>query len=115
MLKDSAAADLENLSSLNIRDYDRLISALKLRFGDAHLTDLMHGQLHNRTQQGNEDLTKFTYDVQLLTKQELANSPIEIQDSVAAFQSVGGIADLEANCKTIQSKNFRCLRQGCRN
>nr|CAH7746938.1 unnamed protein product [Callosobruchus chinensis] len=38
MLSDSAAAILENLSSSNLRDYSRITSALKLRFGDAHLT-----------------------------------------------------------------------------
>nr|CAH7754509.1 unnamed protein product [Callosobruchus chinensis]CAH7757825.1 unnamed protein product [Callosobruchus chinensis] len=50
MLRDFAAAILENLSPSDIRDYSKITSALKLRFGDAHLTELLHGQLHNRTQ-----------------------------------------------------------------
>ncbi|VEN48470.1 unnamed protein product [Callosobruchus maculatus] len=57
MLRDSAAAILENLCSSDLRDYDKITSALRLRFGDAHLTELLHGQLHNRTQQAKEDLT----------------------------------------------------------
>ncbi|VEN43331.1 unnamed protein product [Callosobruchus maculatus] len=57
MLSDSAAAVLENLCSSDLRDYDKITSALKLRFGDAHLTELLHGQLHNRTQQAKDDLT----------------------------------------------------------
>ncbi|VEN53797.1 unnamed protein product, partial [Callosobruchus maculatus] len=56
MLRGSAAAILENLCSLDLREYEKITSALKLRFGDAHLTELLHGQLHNRTQQAKEDL-----------------------------------------------------------
>ncbi|VEN57542.1 unnamed protein product [Callosobruchus maculatus] len=66
MLRDSAAAILENLCASDLRDYDKITSALKLRFGDAHLTELLHGQLHNRTQQAKEDLTTFAYEVQSL-------------------------------------------------
>ncbi|VEN54524.1 unnamed protein product, partial [Callosobruchus maculatus] len=68
MLRDSAAAILENLCASDLRDYDKIASALKLRFGDAHLTELLHGQLHNRTQQAKEDLTTFAYEVQSLAK-----------------------------------------------
>nr|CAH7765182.1 unnamed protein product [Callosobruchus chinensis] len=68
VLRDSAAAILENLSLSDIRDYSKITSALKLRFGDAHLTELLHGQLHNRTQQAKEDLTTFAYEVQSLAK-----------------------------------------------
>ncbi|VEN64605.1 unnamed protein product, partial [Callosobruchus maculatus] len=62
MLRDSAAAILETRCSSDLRDYDRITYALKLRFGDAHLTELLHGQLHNRTQQAKEDLTTFVYE-----------------------------------------------------
>ncbi|VEN46538.1 unnamed protein product, partial [Callosobruchus maculatus] len=68
MLRDSAAAILENLCSSDLRDYDKITSALKLRFRDAHLTELLHGQLHNRTQQAKEDLATFAYEVQSLAK-----------------------------------------------
>ncbi|VEN62679.1 unnamed protein product, partial [Callosobruchus maculatus] len=68
MLRDSAAAILENLCSSDLRDYDKITSALKLRFGDAHLAELLHGQLHNRTQQAKEDLTTLAYEVQSLAK-----------------------------------------------
>nr|CAH7729968.1 unnamed protein product [Callosobruchus chinensis]CAH7752472.1 unnamed protein product [Callosobruchus chinensis] len=61
MLRNSAAAILENLSSSDLRDYSKITSALKLRFRNAHSTELLHGQLHNRTQQANEDLATFAY------------------------------------------------------
>nr|CAH7716046.1 unnamed protein product [Callosobruchus chinensis] len=95
MLRDSAAAILENLSSSDIRDYSKITSALKLRFGDAHLTELLHGQLHNRTQQAKEDLSTFAYEVQSLAKRAFVNSLIETQEYVAARQFVEGIADLD--------------------
>ncbi|VEN52321.1 unnamed protein product, partial [Callosobruchus maculatus] len=41
MLRDPAAAILENLCSSDLRDYDKITSALKLRFGDVHLTELL--------------------------------------------------------------------------
>nr|CAH7762853.1 unnamed protein product [Callosobruchus chinensis] len=63
MLKDSTAAILENLSSLDIRDYGKITSALKLSFGDAHLTELLHSQPHNHTQQAKKDLTTFAYEI----------------------------------------------------
>nr|CAH7713076.1 unnamed protein product [Callosobruchus chinensis] len=43
MLRDSAAAVLENLPSSDKRDYGKITSALKLGFGDAHLTELLYG------------------------------------------------------------------------
>nr|CAH7769201.1 unnamed protein product [Callosobruchus chinensis] len=47
MLRDSAAAILENLYSSDLRDYGIITSAPKLRFSDAHLTELLYGHLHN--------------------------------------------------------------------
>nr|CAH7758526.1 unnamed protein product [Callosobruchus chinensis] len=61
MPRDSAAAILENLSSSDLRS--KITSALKLRFGDAHLTELLHGQLHNHAQQAKKDLTTFAYEL----------------------------------------------------
>nr|CAH7751553.1 unnamed protein product [Callosobruchus chinensis] len=43
MLIDSAAATLENLSSFDLRDYNKITSALKLRFENAHSTELLYG------------------------------------------------------------------------
>nr|CAH7730869.1 unnamed protein product [Callosobruchus chinensis] len=82
-------------SSSDLRDYSKITSALKLRFGDAHLTELLHGQLHNRTQQAKEDLTTFAYEVQSLAKRPFVNSPIETQEYIAARQFVEGITDLD--------------------
>nr|CAH7747664.1 unnamed protein product [Callosobruchus chinensis] len=45
-----AAAILENLFPSDLHDYGKITSALKLRSADAHLTELLHGQLHNRIQ-----------------------------------------------------------------
>nr|CAH7727431.1 unnamed protein product [Callosobruchus chinensis] len=59
MLRGSAAAVLENP---DLRDYGKITSALKLRFGNAHSTELLFGQLHNRTQQAKKDLTTFAYE-----------------------------------------------------
>nr|CAH7754088.1 unnamed protein product [Callosobruchus chinensis] len=57
----AAATILENLLSSDLHEYDNLTPALKLRSGDAHLTELLHGQLHNRIQEARWDLTKFAY------------------------------------------------------
>ncbi|VEN42560.1 unnamed protein product [Callosobruchus maculatus] len=72
MLRNSAAI-LENLCSSDLRDYDKITSALKLRFGDARLTELLHGELHNRTQQPKEGLTTLVYEVQSLAKRAFGN------------------------------------------
>nr|CAH7713641.1 unnamed protein product [Callosobruchus chinensis] len=80
VLRDSAAAILENLSSSYLRDYSKLTSALKLRFADAHMTELLHGQRHNRTQQAKEDLTTFAYEVQSLATRAFVNSPTVSQE-----------------------------------
>nr|CAH7740666.1 unnamed protein product [Callosobruchus chinensis] len=53
---------------------DQITSALKLRFEHAHLTELLHGQQYNWTQQAKEDLTKFAYNVQNLAKRVIVNS-----------------------------------------
>nr|CAH7760157.1 unnamed protein product [Callosobruchus chinensis] len=116
LLRDSAAAILENLSSSDIRDYGKITSALKLHFGDAHLTELLHGQLHNRTQQGKEDLTTFAYEVLSLAKRAFVNSPTETQEYVAARQFIDGIADLDvqrivrlSSPRTLQDALVRAL------
>ncbi|VEN38969.1 unnamed protein product, partial [Callosobruchus maculatus] len=88
MLRDSAAAILENLCSSDLRNYDKITTARKLRFGDAHLTELLHCKLHNRTQQAKEDLTTFAYEVQSLAKRAFVNSLVETQEYVAARQFV---------------------------
>nr|CAH7767043.1 unnamed protein product [Callosobruchus chinensis] len=96
MLRDFAAAILENLYSSDLPDYSKITSALNLRFGDAHLTELLYGQLlHNWTHQAKEDLTTFAYEVQRLAKRAFVNIPIETQEYVAACQFVEGIADLD--------------------
>nr|CAH7754387.1 unnamed protein product [Callosobruchus chinensis] len=46
MLRDPAAGISENISLSDIRDCSNITSALKLRFGGAHLTELLYGQLH---------------------------------------------------------------------
>nr|CAH7718543.1 unnamed protein product [Callosobruchus chinensis] len=63
MLRGSTAAVLENLSSSDLRDYGKIISALKLRFGNAHSREALFGQLHNRTQQAKEDSTTFALKI----------------------------------------------------
>nr|CAH7762116.1 unnamed protein product [Callosobruchus chinensis] len=52
MLRDSTTAILENLSSSDLREYSKMISALKLRFRDAHLPELLHGQPDTASQGG---------------------------------------------------------------
>nr|CAH7757858.1 unnamed protein product [Callosobruchus chinensis] len=52
--------------------------------------ELLHGQVQNRMQQAKENLTTFGYEVQAFI-----NSPIEIQEYVAARQFVEGIANLD--------------------
>nr|CAH7759153.1 unnamed protein product [Callosobruchus chinensis] len=88
MLRDSAAGILENISSSDLHDYGKITSALNLRFENAHLTELLYGQLHNRAQQAKEDLTTFAYEVQRLAKRAFVNSPIETQEYVAARQDI---------------------------
>nr|CAH7767426.1 unnamed protein product [Callosobruchus chinensis] len=63
MLRHRATAILENLSSSDLPDYGTVTSALKLRFGDEHLTVLLHGQLQYWTQQTKEDLITLAYEV----------------------------------------------------
>nr|CAH7726215.1 unnamed protein product [Callosobruchus chinensis] len=65
MLRESAAAILENLSSSDIGDYKITSTAT------------------------------FAYEVQSLAKRAFLNSPFETQEYVAARQLVEGIADLD--------------------
>lgn len=75
--------------------YDKLTAALELRFGDAHKTQLLHGQLHSRVQLSKESLTEFAQEIEGLARKAFANCPVETQDLVAVRQFVEGIADLE--------------------
>nr|CAH7713642.1 unnamed protein product [Callosobruchus chinensis] len=44
------------------------------------MTELLHGQRHNRTQQAKEDLTTFAYEVQSLATRAFVNSPTVSQE-----------------------------------
>nr|CAH7715798.1 unnamed protein product [Callosobruchus chinensis] len=73
-------------------DYGETTFALELRNSFAHLTELLHGQLHKRTKQAKVNLTTFAYDIQRSAKRVFVSSPIEIQEYVSARQFVEGIA-----------------------
>ena len=85
---------LQNLSQEDQLNYEKLTSVLKLRFGDAHLAKLLYGQLRNRTQCSNEDLTSYAYEVQTLPRKVFVNSPLEKPELVATKQFVEGIEDI---------------------
>nr|CAH7767087.1 unnamed protein product [Callosobruchus chinensis] len=76
MLKHSAAAILENLSSSDLRAYSKITSALKLRFGNADSTELMYDECHNRTQQAKEDSTTFAYERSLTVSSRHRNTSL---------------------------------------
>ncbi|KAJ3645651.1 hypothetical protein Zmor_023292 [Zophobas morio] len=109
MLRNSAVNVLQNLPQEDRLNYEKLTSALKLRFGDAHLAELLYGQLRNRIQSLNEDLTSYAYEVQTLAKKVFVNSPLETQELVASKQFVEGIEDIEVQ-KIVRLSSPRTLQ-----
>ena len=95
VLRESAVSVLNNLAEPDRLDYNKLTEALKLRFGDEHLTELLHGQLHDRVQLYNESLTSYAQDIHKLSRKAFRECPSHTQELVATRQFIQGLLNKE--------------------
>ncbi|GAB0091149.1 hypothetical protein DMENIID0001_059590 [Sergentomyia squamirostris] len=80
VLKGKALAVLANLPEESRYEWDKVVQALKIRFGREHLQDLAHVEFKSRRQQAKEELVSFAGELRRLVRMAYPECPIEALD-----------------------------------
>ncbi|GAB0093691.1 hypothetical protein DMENIID0001_088640 [Sergentomyia squamirostris] len=95
VLSGKAMAVLANLPEESRFDWDKVVQALKTRFGREHLQDLAHVEFKSRRQQAKEELASFAGEIRRLVRMAFPECPAVAHDRIATAQFVDGITDLD--------------------
>lgn len=92
-LRGTALDMLRTLPRGDQEDYQRLTSALELRFGEQHLQQLFRTQLRARKQKPTESLQEFEADIKRLIHMAYPTAPVELLEEMATRSFIDGIKD----------------------
>ncbi|UYV83760.1 K02A2.6-like, partial [Cordylochernes scorpioides] len=116
-LRGSATEVLQSLPLEQSLDYERLIHALTLRFGDDILQPYHVVKLKNRRQKRDETLQELAADVERLARLAFPDCPRHVQDLLAHQNFVDAIEDPEcqqsvrmSEAKTLQEALIHALK-----
>lgn len=90
-LRGTALDMLRTLPRGDQEDYQRLASALELRFGEHHLQQLFRTQLRAKKQNPTETLQEFEADIKRLTHMAYPTAPVELLEEMATRSFIDGI------------------------
>ncbi|ESN92865.1 hypothetical protein HELRODRAFT_164998 [Helobdella robusta] len=82
-LRGSAAEVLQTIPAENHFNYEVLVSALDLRYGEEHMKQIYRSQLRNRTQRSGESIQQLAQDIERLTLLSYPTSDPEHRDETA--------------------------------
>ncbi|ESO00439.1 hypothetical protein HELRODRAFT_175870 [Helobdella robusta] len=82
-LRGSAAEVLQTIPAENHFNYEFLVSALDLRYGEEHMRQIYRSQLRNRTQRSGESIQQLAQDIERLTLLSYPTSDPEHRDETA--------------------------------
>ncbi|ESN95064.1 hypothetical protein HELRODRAFT_184476 [Helobdella robusta] len=82
-LRGSAAEVLQTIPAENHFNYEALVSALDLRYGEEHMKQIYRSQLRNRTQRSGESIQQLAQDIERLTLLSYPTSDPEHRDETA--------------------------------
>lgn len=107
LLRGESVAVLNILDSADRADYDKLTSALQLRFlsQEKHIS---HSTFRSRQQRLKEDIGAYASDIRRLTRIVFEDCPAEAQERIAIMQFVDGIYDrsIQENVRLADPKTF---------
>ncbi|ESO00299.1 hypothetical protein HELRODRAFT_176164 [Helobdella robusta] len=94
-LRGSAAEVLQTIPAENHFNYEVLVSALDLCYGEEHVKQIYRFQLRNRTQRSGESIQQLAQDIERLTLLSYLTSDPEHRDETALDTFIKALRDSE--------------------
>ncbi|GFS63195.1 gag-Pol polyprotein [Trichonephila clavipes] len=94
-LRADAADILQTLPETQRLDFDALVNALELRFGEKCVKDYSRLQLKSRQQKVSETLQELATDVERLSHLAFSDCPTEVREVLALQHFIDGVRDPE--------------------
>ncbi|ESO08416.1 hypothetical protein HELRODRAFT_169254 [Helobdella robusta] len=94
-LRGSAAEVLQTIPAENHFNYEVLVSALDLRYGEEHMKQIYRSQLRNRMQRSGESIQQLAQDIERLTLLSYPTSDPEHRDETALDTFIKALRDSE--------------------
>jgi hypothetical protein len=92
-LKGDARTLLTELSSLQRRDYDRLVHILTLRFGSLNRAEIYKANLQTRVKRRDESISELAQSIKKLTRQAYPNAPASVTSTLARDHFIDALPD----------------------
>ncbi|GFX49567.1 hypothetical protein TNCV_4902091 [Trichonephila clavipes] len=108
-LRADAADILQNLPETQRLDFDALVNALELRFGEKCVKDYSRLQLKSRQQKVSETLQELATDVERLSHLAFSDCPTEVRDVLALQHFIDGVRDPEIQ-KALRMADLKDLK-----
>ncbi|GFV07696.1 retrovirus-related Pol polyprotein from transposon 412 [Trichonephila clavipes] len=106
----SDAADiLQTLPETQRLDFDALVNALELRFGEKCVKDYSRLQLKSRQQKVSETLQELATDVERLSHLAFSDCPTEVREVLALQHFIDGVRDPEIQ-KALRMADLKDLK-----
>ena len=103
-LEGKAALVLGNLSDRKRRNYKTLVSALTIRFGMAHQSDLARAKLKCRAKSKEESMLDLAESVETLTRAAYPDVSADLQDTIARDNFIDASQDDDMQLKIRQAR-----------
>ncbi|GFW74540.1 retrovirus-related Pol polyprotein from transposon 412 [Trichonephila clavipes] len=108
-LRADAADILQTLPETQRLDFDALVNALELRFGEKCVKDYSRLQLKSRQQKVSETLQELATDVERLSHLAFSDCPTEVREALALQHFVDGVRDPEIQ-KALRMADLKDLK-----
>ncbi|GFV89394.1 retrovirus-related Pol polyprotein from transposon 412 [Trichonephila clavipes] len=108
-LRADAADILQTLPETQRLDFDALVNALELRFGEKCVKDYSRLQLKSRQQKVSETLQELATDVERLSHLAFSDCPTEVREVLALQHFIDGVRDPEIQ-KALQMADLEDLK-----
>ncbi|GFX36752.1 gag-Pol polyprotein [Trichonephila clavipes] len=108
-LRADAADILQTLPEIQRLDFDALVNALELRFGEKCVKDYSRLQLKSRQQKVSETLQELATDVERLSHLAFSDCPTEVREVLALQHFIDGVRDPEIQ-KALRMADLKDLK-----
>ncbi|GFY03861.1 gag-Pol polyprotein [Trichonephila clavipes] len=108
-LRADAADILQTLPETQRLDFDALVNALELRFGEKCVKDYSRLQLKSRQQKVSETLQELATDVERLSHLAFSDCPTEVREVLALQHFIDGVRDPEIQ-KVLRMADLKDLK-----
>ncbi|GFS75830.1 retrovirus-related Pol polyprotein from transposon 297 [Trichonephila clavipes] len=108
-LRADAADILQTLPETQRLDFDDLVNALELRFGEKCVKDYSRLQLKSRQQKVSETLQELATDVERLSHLAFSDCPTEVREVLALQHFIDGVRDPEIQ-KALRMADLKDLK-----